>query len=79
MAGLPSGRTIVFMRIGRKTVDHMIVGIFNFSDKEQKDYKLMIKGHHTRRTLLHTEWEQYGGTMKKRKRKYSSKEKRERQ
>ena len=53
--------------IGRKTADHMIVGIFNFSDKEQKDYKLMIKGHHTRRTLLHTEWEQYGGTMKKRK------------
>ena len=41
--------------------------IFNFSDKEQKDYKLTIKGHHTRRTLLHTEWEQYGGTMKKRK------------
>ena len=36
-------------------------------DKEQKDYKLTIKGHHTRRTLLHTEWEQYGGTMKKRK------------
>ena len=53
--------------IGRKTADHMIVGIFNFSDKEQKDYKLTIKGHHTRRTLLHTEWEQYGGTMKKRK------------
>ena len=26
--------------IGRKTADHMIVGIFNFSDKEQKDYKL---------------------------------------
>ena len=53
--------------IGRKTADHMIVGIFNFSDKEQKDYKLTIEGHHTRRTLLHTEWEQYGGTMKKRK------------
>ena len=53
--------------IGRKTADHKIVGIFNFSDKEQKDYKLTIKGHHTRRTLLHTEWEQYGGTMKKRK------------
>ena len=53
--------------IGRKTVDHMIVGIFNFSHIQQKDYKLLIKGHHTRRTLLHTEWEQYGGTMKKRK------------
>ena len=53
--------------IGRKMADHMIVGIFNFSDKEQKDYKLTIEGHHTRRTLLHTEWEQYGGTMKKRK------------
>ena len=57
----------VFMRSEEKTADHMIVGIFNFSDKEQKDYKLTIKGHHTRRTLLHTEWEQYGGTMKKRK------------
>ena len=46
---------------------HRSIGIFNFSDKEQKDYKLTIKGQHTRRTLLHTEWEQYGGTMKKRK------------
>ena len=53
--------------IGRKTADHMIVGIFNFSDKEQEDYKLILEGHYTRRTLLHTEWEQYGGTMKKRK------------
>ena len=57
----------VFMRSEEKRQIHMIVGIFNFSDKEQKDYKLTIKGHHTRRTLLHTEWEQYGGTMKKRK------------
>ena len=45
----------------------MIVRIFNFSDKEQEDYKLILEGHYTRRTLLHTEWEQYGGTMKKRK------------
>ena len=36
-------------------------------DKEQEDYKLILEGHYTRRTLLHTEWEQYGGTMKKRK------------
>ncbi|MFR7530435.1 MAG: alpha amylase C-terminal domain-containing protein, partial [Anaerostipes hadrus] len=62
--------------IGRKTADHMIVGIFNFSDKEQKDYKLTIEGHYTRRTLLHTEWEQYGGTMKKRKENIHLKKKR---
>ena len=53
--------------IGRKTADHIIVGIFNFSDKEQQAYKLTLEGHYIRRTLLHTEWEQYGGTMKKRK------------
>ena len=66
MAGLSSGRTMYLCDRKKNGRSHDR-WIFNFSDKEQKDYKLTIKGHHTRRTLLHTEWEQYGGTMKKRK------------
>ena len=57
-------------------VNNKVVEIGSGAKREQKDYKLTIEGHYTRRTLLHTEWEQYGGTMKKRKENIHLKKKR---
>ena len=53
--------------IGRMKEDTMLVAVLNFSDQEQEDYKLQISGRWRKKILLHTDWEIYGGTIKKRK------------
>lgn len=51
--------------IGRKSENRMLAGIFNFSDKEQSEYELEIPGVWQQELLLHTDWQEYGGEVKK--------------
>lgn len=39
--------------------------IFNFGDKEEKNYKLMIPDAHSIKLHFYSEWEEFGGCEKK--------------
>lgn len=54
--------TYAFERRGKK---ERIIAVFHFSDQEQEDYTLKIPDAKTLRPLLHSDWEEYGGSTKK--------------
>ncbi len=50
--------------IRRKGTDRDLIAVWNLSDRLQEDYRLDLGECGTCELLLHTEWENYGGTRK---------------
>lgn len=49
--------------ITRYSGEEILLAIFNFSDKDVKNYSLTLETGKTARLLLHSNWHKYGGTI----------------
>lgn len=51
--------------VERKGEIDTFVGLFNFSDEEQKEYQFVKEPEETCSVVMNTDWEEYGGATKK--------------
>lgn len=51
--------------VERKGEINTFVGLFNFSDEEQKEYQFVKEPEETCSVVMNTDWEEYGGATKK--------------
>lgn len=49
----------------RRSAKERLVFVFNFSDQTQDGYQLPVEGCAGLRPILSTEWEEYGGGVKR--------------
>ena len=50
--------------VERKGKKNRFAAIFNFSDEERKNYRLVKEAGEAVKTVLHTDWKEYGGAIK---------------
>ena len=63
--------------VRRKGSDQDLIAIWNLSDQVQDDYTLHLGTAGTCRILLHTEWEEFGGSLKKEEKTYRTRQTKE--
>ncbi len=54
----------------RRCEKERLIGIFNFSDKVQKDYSVKIADADNAQLLLHSDWEEFGGNTPRNSKNY---------